>query len=88
MIRSSKPNGLSRAKNNHTVLEDHALIIHQGKIKNILPNALAKERYAARTTENYSTHAIIPGLVNAHTHLAMNMFRGLADDLALMNWLQ
>ncbi len=72
---------------NDTVLEDHALVIHQGKIKDILPSKLAKERYTARTTENYSSHAIIPGLVNAHTHLAMNMFRGLADDLALMNWL-
>lgn len=71
----------------NTVLEDHALIIHQGKIKDILPSKVAKERYNARTTENYSSHAIIPGLVNAHTHLAMNMFRGLADDLALMNWL-
>lgn len=72
---------------NHTVLEDHALVIHQGKIKDILPSKLAKERYTASTVEDYSSHAIIPGLVNAHTHLAMNMFRGLADDLALMNWL-
>jgi 5-methylthioadenosine/S-adenosylhomocysteine deaminase len=72
---------------NHTVLENHALVVHQGKIKDILPNALAKERYTARATENYSTHAIVPGFVNAHTHLAMNLFRGLADDLALMNWL-
>lgn len=72
---------------NNIVLEDHALIIHHGKIKDILPSKLVKARYAARTTENYSTHAIIPGLINAHTHLAMNMFRGLADDLALMNWL-
>lgn len=72
---------------NNTVLEDHALIIHQGKIKDILPGKLVKTHYTAHTTENYSTHAIIPGLINAHTHLAMNLFRGLADDLALMNWL-
>ncbi len=71
----------------NTVLNDHALVIHQGKIKDILPIKTAKERYTARTHENYSSHAIIPGFVNAHTHLAMNMFRGLADDLALMNWL-
>jgi 5-methylthioadenosine/S-adenosylhomocysteine deaminase len=33
-------------------------------------------------------HALIPGLVNAHTHAAMSLFRGLADDLPLMTWLQ
>lgn len=69
------------------VLTDHALVIAQGKIKAILPNKLAKERYTAPVIEHYSSHAVIPGLVNAHTHLAMNLFRGLADDLALMNWL-
>ncbi len=69
------------------VLTDHALVIAQGKIKAILPNQLAKERYTAPLIEHYSSHAIIPGLVNAHTHLAMNLFRGLADDLTLMNWL-
>ncbi|MCC2666325.1 MAG: mtaD [Gammaproteobacteria bacterium] len=72
---------------NNSVLENHALVIHQGKIKDILPSQLAKERYTAKNTENYSTHALMPGLINTHTHLAMNMFRGLADDLALMNWL-
>ncbi len=38
-------------------------------------------------TEHYSTHAVMPGFINAHTHLGMNFFRGLADDLALMDWL-
>lgn len=70
-----------------SVLENHSLVIHQGKIKDILPSKEAKQRYSANKIETYSSHAIIPGLVNAHTHLAMNMFRGLADDLALMNWL-
>jgi len=78
---------LITCEKNQPLLEDHALVIHQGKIKDILPNKLAKERYMAKTTENYATHAVMPGLVNTHTHLAMNMFRGLADDLALMNWL-
>jgi 5-methylthioadenosine/S-adenosylhomocysteine deaminase len=32
-------------------------------------------------------HALIPGLINAHTHAAMNLFKGLADDLPLMDWL-
>ena len=33
-------------------------------------------------------HALIPGLVNAHVHAPMVLFRGLADDLALMDWLE
>jgi 5-methylthioadenosine/S-adenosylhomocysteine deaminase len=78
---------LITCEKNHSVLEDHALVMHQGKIKDILPSKLANERYTAKNIENYSTHAIMPGFINAHTHLAMNMFRGLADDLALMNWL-
>lgn len=67
-------------------LENHALIIKDGKIFDILPNSEAK-KYSASVTEQFTTHAIIPGLVNSHTHIAMNYFRGMSDDLALMNWL-
>jgi 5-methylthioadenosine/S-adenosylhomocysteine deaminase len=38
--------------------------------------------------QDYSDHALIPGLINAHTHAAMSLFRGLSDDIALMDWLQ
>lgn len=68
-------------------LEDHALIIQDGLIKAILPNKSVDQHYKATMVQNFSTHAIMPGLINAHTHLAMNYFRGLADDLTLMNWL-
>jgi 5-methylthioadenosine/S-adenosylhomocysteine deaminase len=71
----------------HTVLEDHALAINDGKIVGILPQAQAKQQYSAKQTQEFGEHAIMPGLINSHTHLAMNWFRGLADDLALMNWL-
>ncbi|MDX1812652.1 MAG: TRZ/ATZ family hydrolase, partial [Gammaproteobacteria bacterium] len=37
---------------------------------------------------NLDSHALIPGLINAHTHASMNLLRGYADDLALMDWLQ
>lgn len=67
--------------------ENHALVIHQGMIKDILPSASAKQQYQSSHVEEFSSHAVLPGLVNTHTHLAMNYFRGLADDLALMNWL-
>jgi len=71
----------------HPVLENHALVIDKGHIKAILPSDQATEHYHARTVEQFPGHAIIPGLINAHTHIPMNFFRGLADDLALMDWL-
>lgn len=68
-------------------LENHAIIIQNGLIKAILPNKAVDQHYKAAMVQNFSTHAIMPGLINSHTHLAMNYFRGLADDLTLMDWL-
>jgi 5-methylthioadenosine/S-adenosylhomocysteine deaminase len=78
---------LITCEEDNAVLENHALIIHNGKIKAILPSHFAKEHYTAPIIKNYSSHAIIPGLINAHTHIPMTFFRGLADDLALIDWL-
>ncbi|MGI9305229.1 MAG: TRZ/ATZ family hydrolase [Gammaproteobacteria bacterium] len=69
------------------VLDDHALVIAKGRILEILPQADASERYQADTIVDLGAHALIPGLVNAHTHAAMSLFRGLADDMPLMQWL-
>ena len=69
------------------VLENHALAIRDGRIAGILPQAEARDRLDAKNTVSLSGHALIPGLVNAHTHAAMSLFRGLADDLPLMSWL-
>jgi len=70
------------------VLEQHALIIDRGCIAAILPSALAHEAYAPRKRVRLPDHALIPGLVNLHTHAAMSLLRGYADDIALMDWLQ
>jgi len=70
------------------ILEDHALIIHEGHILDILPQPQAREKYHPAQVENLAHHALIPGLINAHTHLAMTLFRGIADDLPLMDWLE
>ncbi|MDY0073368.1 MAG: TRZ/ATZ family hydrolase [Thauera sp.] len=69
-------------------LEDHAVAVDQGRIVAVLPAAEARSRFSARETVELPEHALIPGLVNAHTHAAMNLMRGLADDLPLMRWLQ
>ena len=71
-----------------TVLEDHALVVNGGRIAEILPADFARQRYQARETLALRSHALMPGLVNAHTHAAMSLLRGLADDLPLMDWLQ
>jgi 5-methylthioadenosine/S-adenosylhomocysteine deaminase len=72
---------------NQSPLENHAIAAHQGRILAILPSHEAKSLYEANQEQTLSTHALLPGLINSHTHSAMNMFRGLADDLALMEWL-
>ncbi len=69
------------------VLEDHALAARDGRIVAILPQEECNRRFKAENRLALPGHAIIPGLVNAHTHAAMSLFRGLADDLPLMSWL-
>ena len=74
--------------NKQRYLEQHCIAIHEKKIIDILPSTQAKARYSARVSRDYNQHALIPGLINSHTHAAMSLFRGLADDLNLMDWLQ
>jgi 5-methylthioadenosine/S-adenosylhomocysteine deaminase len=70
-----------------TCLDHTSLALRAGRIVDILPTAAARTRYTASETIELPSHALIPGLVNAHTHAAMSLFRGLADDLPLMDWL-
>jgi len=65
----------------------HAIAIRDGRIIDILPTAEAGKKYQADVTLNLEHHALLPGLINTHTHAAMSLFRGLADDLPLMEWL-
>jgi 5-methylthioadenosine/S-adenosylhomocysteine deaminase len=71
-----------------TVLDNYCVVVDEGAIIDLLPSARAKEKYQPAHTEQLDDHALIPGLINAHTHAAMNLFRGLADDLPLMQWLE
>ena len=70
-----------------TIYDNHSLIIQQGKILDILSTERCKKKYQGQIEHNLSSHAIIPGLINSHTHAAMTLMRGLADDLPLMEWL-
>ncbi|AIG05670.1 amidohydrolase family protein [Pseudomonas fluorescens] len=68
-------------------LKAHGLGIRDGRIAFIGPRAQAL-KLAAREVRELPGMLLSPGLVNAHGHAAMTLFRGLADDLPLMTWLQ
>jgi len=67
---------------------DHAVAVRDGKIEAVLPAGEARQRFAEYEQVDLPEHVLIPGLVNAHTHAAMTLMRGLADDLPLMRWLE
>ncbi len=69
-------------------LVDHALIIDGGRIMALLPSAQADHAYAPRQRHVFTAHVLLPGLVNAHTHAAMTLLRGIADDVPLKAWLE
>lgn len=70
------------------VLHGHALAVDAGRILGVLPQAEARARFQPRECLELPGRVLMPGLVNLHTHAAMSLLRGLADDLPLMDWLQ
>jgi len=70
----------------NSVLENHALIIQNDTIIDILPQHEAQKHQADRCID-LQDHALAPGFINAHTHAAMSLLKGLADDLPLEEWL-
>ncbi|ALR03732.1 TRZ/ATZ family hydrolase [Xylella fastidiosa] len=70
------------------VLEQHAVAVRESVIVGLLPIAEARLRFAPSLTVSRPEAALLPGLVNAHTHNPMTLLRGMADDLPLMTWLQ
>jgi 5-methylthioadenosine/S-adenosylhomocysteine deaminase len=71
-----------------TTLAQHSIAIDGGRIVALLPTAEAHARYQANHHIVLADHVLMPGLVNIHTHAAMTLLRGLADDRPLMTWLQ
>jgi len=72
----------------NTVLENHSVVIADGRIVEMLETSSALQKYADAEHIDKGSHALIPGLINAHTHAAMSLFRGIADDVPLMEWLE
>lgn len=69
------------------VLEEHALAVRDGSIAALGPAAGIESKFSHRERLHLDGHVLVPGFVNAHTHAAMTLFRGLADDLPLDVWL-
>jgi 5-methylthioadenosine/S-adenosylhomocysteine deaminase len=70
------------------VIEDGAVAIRGDSIVAVGPRAEIESRFEAAQTIDAHGALVMPGLINGHAHAAMSLFRGLADDLALDEWLQ
>src|SRR5438270_3290895 len=69
------------------VIEDGAVAVERGRIVEVGKTAEIDGKYAAREVVNATGKVVIPGLINGHTHVPMTLFRGIADDLDLQEWL-
>ncbi len=69
------------------LLQHHCIVIDDGRITDILPSSKAQQQYKANIENTYHQQLLMPGLINAHTHSPMSLFRGIADDLPLEDWL-
>lgn len=72
----------------NVVIEHGAVAVHQGRIVAVSPAPEARKRFSATETLDRPTHALMPGLVNAHTHAAMALLRGAAEGASLDEWLR
>ena len=68
-------------------LENHSVAISNDKIIDVLPTNEANKKYAPKAHHKLEDHALIPGFINTHTHAAMALLKGFADDLPLSEWL-
>lgn len=75
---------------NHALetIRDGAVAVKDGKISEVGESKTLLKKYDAKTVIGGTDRAVLPGLINTHTHAAMVYFRGLADDLPLKDWLE
>ncbi len=71
----------------NTIIEEAAVVVDGGDITAVGKKAEIKVKYTAKKTIDARNSLVMPGFVNCHTHAAMTCFRGMADDLELMDWL-
>ncbi|MDR6978830.1 5-methylthioadenosine/S-adenosylhomocysteine deaminase [Streptomyces sp. 3330] len=71
-----------------TVVPDGAVAVHEGGVLAVGPAHELRERYTAAEEIDAAGCLVLPGLINAHTHLAMTLLRGRADDVTLQGFLE
>lgn len=71
----------------HSVIQDAGIAVAGGRIVAVGASRDITRMYTAPERVDASGKIIIPGLINGHTHIPMTLFRGLADDLDLQDWL-
>jgi 5-methylthioadenosine/S-adenosylhomocysteine deaminase len=73
---------------NRTILESGTIVINDGAIVAVGASESLKSKFKAKETINVNGKIVMPGLINTHTHAAMVIFRGFADDLPTLEWLE
>jgi len=71
----------------HRIIENGAIAVSHGRIVAVGTTAEIQKAYFAPETMDLQGRMVVPGLINGHTHIPMTLFRGLADDLDLQEWL-
>ena len=69
------------------LLSDYSVVIENDEIIDIVPQSKVFDKYEADDVYQLTDHILLPGLINTHTHAAMSLFKGFADDLPLYDWL-
>jgi 5-methylthioadenosine/S-adenosylhomocysteine deaminase len=70
-----------------TLIEDGAVAVDKGRIVALGPRAEIHAAWRGKQSLAGADRVVMPGLINGHTHAAMSLLRGIADDLELMDWL-
>lgn len=82
-----RPEWIIPIEPSRVTLSGHSLVVDGGDIVALLPDGEAAQRFRPRHTVDLPGQVLLPGLINLHTHAAMSLLRGYADDLPLMRWL-
>jgi len=82
-----EPRWTVRVEPDVVVEQGLVLAIDKGRILDVLPADEARERFVPNAHHERARHVLLPGLVNAHCHAGMTLFRGFADELPLDRWL-
>ena len=82
------PRWILPIKPKNKVIENSSIAINNSIILDIDDTDIINKKYESKDLYNLNTHCVMPGLINNHTHLSMSLFKGIADDLNLDEWLK